>query len=174
MRVEWLILTLLMVGCSFALAQSPILDQAIQVVRDWLGDPQAEVIFVHDIDTTEDLFGPRNEYVFFVKSRNYHISVDINTMRVVHWFIDPLIYIDNTNTDQPLIEDNVLKNIAINYAKQNFPHWNEFPYWEITSIFKTRFHNLDRTKYAWCYIIDLRPYFLDDDGKKNTISCHRL
>lgn len=49
--MRWEIWFLFMIVCSVVFAQSPILDQAIQVVRSWLGDPQAKVYFVRENKT---------------------------------------------------------------------------------------------------------------------------
>jgi len=162
--MRWEIGILLMVVCSIAFTQSPILDQAIQVVRNWLGDPQAEVYFSYADEAAEDLSGPRNEYVF--DTTNYIISVNINTMKVVSWTPNLIHYMEIVQSDRSLLSDEQLKNIALFYASQYFPHWNEYPNWEVISIFKAKFKSLDRKKEAWFCAISLRPYFINDLGTK--------
>lgn len=155
---------LLVTICFTAFAQSPILDQAIQVVRNWLGDPQAEVYFVHDVTTVEDLFGSRNEYVF--NTKDYIFSVNIDTMKITSWSPNLTHYMKIVQTDLPLLNDDQLKEIAITYAKQHFLHWNEYPNWEVVSVFKARLRDLDGKKIAWFCSIEVRPYFLNEQGMK--------
>lgn len=162
--MRWEIWFLLVAVCSVTFAQSPILDQAVQVVRNWLGDPQAEVYFVHDITTTEDLFGPRNEYVFDTK--NYILSVNIDTMQIVSWSPNLMHYMEIVRTDLPLLNDDQLKDIAITYARQHFPYWNEYPNWEVVSIFKARLRDPDEQKIAWFCAVEVRPYFLNEQKVK--------
>ncbi len=162
--MRWLWFTIILLGTSIVLGQDPLLEQAIQVVRDWVGDPQAEVVYRGSQDYSFDLEGPTN--CFFFRTGNYEITVDLDTMKVVDWGLLPDAYVNSAQTDQPMLTEDEIKNIALNYAQRHFPHWDEFPYWEFVSVEKFRVTNWDDSKEAWVYIIQLSPYFINDAGQK--------
>jgi len=69
------------------------LNQAIQVVREWLGDPDEVVSFHGSWNLPFDLCGPSNYYEF--KVLKYFVKVDLETMKVTGWYIDSDFYIEN-------------------------------------------------------------------------------
>ncbi|MER3501394.1 MAG: hypothetical protein C4295_07975 [Candidatus Fervidibacterota bacterium] len=162
MRWEWLILFVSV--CSVAFAQSPILDQAIQAVRNWLENPQAEVLFYGSENTSSDLFGPRNEYNFLTE--DYIVTVNLDMMKVTAWTLRLEPYVKNAQIDRDPLSDEQLKTIAFSYAKQHFPHWNEYPNWEVAHISKVKVGNVDLNqigqKIAWSCSVWLRPYFFSE------------
>lgn len=155
---------------SSAFGQQTELDQAIQTVRDWLGDPQAVVEFMYarDNDDVFDLTGPQNDYVFWTVP--YIVVVNIKTMNVEGWSLHFSDYVHNARTDLPMLSEDKIRNIAFNYAQQHFPHFKEFPNWEIVSVMKNLLTNRNEAgqvlKEAWEYIVQLNPYFINGAGQK--------
>jgi hypothetical protein len=156
--MRWFVIGLTLLANSLSWAQTPELEQAIQVVRNWLGDPDAPVEFERADKVPIGLSGPTNEYVF--EAPGYHgITVDLNTMTVVAWVKEhvPLAGL-------PLLSDEQIKNIAFNYAKANFPYFNEFPHWE-TDIFKFG-SPLAEERGILRSIVWVLPYFINAQGQK--------
>lgn len=162
MRRLWLTLSLL--WASVAFGQDPVLEKAIQVVRDWLGDPQAEVLYERSEQTPLDLEGPQNHFIF--NTDRYRVEVDVDTMEVTGWWLRLETYAESAQIDRPMLSIDQIKNIALNYARQHFPHWNEFPYWEFGFVYPLTATNWDNTKEALIYIVSLGPYFINDAGQK--------
>lgn len=99
-----------LIWCSFAFGQQncKTLNQAIQVVRNWLGDPNAVVQFKYSVDYSFDLCGPNNDYKF--QAGIYCVTVDINTMTVTSWNIHPKVYVQNAQTNLPMLNEEQIKN----------------------------------------------------------------
>lgn len=169
MQKGWYSLCVLIL-VSFAFGQQTTLDQAVQVVRDWLGDPQAvvEFMFEEDESTAVDLTGPRNSYEFWTGP--YIVTVNIDRMRVEGWIIHLPDYVHDARTDLPVLSEDQIRDIAFNYTQQHFPYFTEFPNWEITPVEKDLLKNRDETgqviKEAWAYRVQLNPYFINGAGQK--------
>ncbi|MFA0758122.1 MAG: hypothetical protein PVTTEEND_000735 [Candidatus Fervidibacter sp.] len=156
--MRWLAFALILLAHQLSWAQAPELEQAIQVVRNWLGDPNAPVRFKWADDVPLGLEGPTNEYEF--RAPGYiGISVDLNTMTVVDWVKEHV-----PSAGLPLLSDEQIKNIAFNYARANFPYFNEFPYWE-TDIFKFG-SPLAEERGILKSIVWVLPYFINAQGQK--------
>lgn len=154
----WLGISFCLLCCEPNLTAQTELERAIQVVRNWLGDPKAPVTFLHEDKSSIDLFGPRMKLCF--KAPLYtQIYVDLSTMKVVSWTREHTV-----QGDRPLLSDDEIKKIAYNYAQQNFPHFSEYRNWDI-SIFKFKLRTPTGGK-AWSYSVDLFPYFINDQGQK--------
>ncbi len=110
----------------------PLLYQSIQVVRDWLNNPGAEVRFMFKRNKSLHLFGPQNEFVFWYEP--YEIVVNIDKMKVTEWSISISWWEEQARTDLPKKSEAEIIQIARNYANQYFPHFNEFSEWEITMM----------------------------------------
>ncbi len=143
------------------------LQQAIQVVRNWLGDPNAKVRFYHDWKYI-DYSGPQNEFVFSVYKDEgaFTVDVDLKTMKVTGWCFHNWddAYIGKVEGLPTLPEDQI-RNIAINYVQQHFPHFNEFDNWEI----EVRLWHIDilelhpEIKRASVFF---NPYYINENGLK--------
>ena len=156
--VRWFVIGLVLFVHHFSWSQSPELEQAIQVVRNWLGDPDAPVEFERADKVPIGLSGPTNEYVFNAPGYS-SIAVDLNTMTVVSWVKKHVF-----PTGLPLLSDEQIKNIAFNYAKANFPYFNEFPHWE-TDIFKFG-SPLSKERGILKAVVLVTPYFINAQGQK--------
>ncbi len=153
--MRW-ILTALGLFCSITFAQSPELEQAIQVVRNWLGDPNAPVQFRFAEDYNVDLGGPENNFVF--KTPGYRqIVVDLNTMTVVGWLRDY-----EPQPGPSLLSDEQVKNIALNYARKHCPYFDTFEHYEI-KLYKYR--NV-MNKNILDYVVTISPFFINNQGQK--------
>lgn len=151
---------------SFIVAQTQEeLNQAIQVVRNWVNKPQGEVVFVLTRDWSHDLYGPRRECEFHAPG--YEVTVDLPTMTVVGWSRYLFHWVKNARTDLPLLSEDQIKSIAFNYARRHFPHFNEFPNWEIT-LQKSKVEDLifGTEKVAIHYLADLYPSVTNPQGQK--------
>lgn len=152
----------MIVTASMTVAQTQ-LEQSIQVVRDWLGDPNALVVYVGKHDSSVDFLGPRNEYVF--ETSGYRVAVDLKTMKVTNWFLYAYEWVDKARTDLPMLGEEQVKNIATNYIQQHFPYYNEFSNWQIT-VYKYQVTNLNETKSAYLYNVDFTPYIINKNGQR--------
>ncbi len=151
---------------SFIVAQTQEeLNQAIQVVRNWVNKPQGEVDFVMTTDGSIDLYGPRRDADFHAPG--YEVTVDLTTMTVVGWRRYLFHWVKNARTDLPLLNEDQIKSIAFNYAQRHFPHFNEFPNWEIT-LQKGKVEDLifGTGKVAIHYLFDLHPFVTNPQGQK--------
>lgn len=140
----------------------PVLQQSIQVVREWLNDPQAEVEFRFHVDTSLGLSGPRNAFHF--RHGIYEIIVNIDKMKIISWSIDFMDWADQARTDLPEKSEAEIIHIARDYAIQHFPYFNEFSEWETTV---TPFHvETFQGKEATEYIVSFTPYVTNKLGVK--------
>ncbi len=157
MRCLILSVSLLVLLNPLCFAQSPELKQAIQVVRNWLNDPQAKVRFRRHRSFSFDLCGPRNSYDF--EAPGYiSIEVDLDTMRVVGWLKD---YDPQPAPSQ--LSDEQLKNIALDYVRKHFPHFNEFEHWDV--IFN-KYRLRESPTEPWECAVSFGLYFINAQGQK--------
>lgn len=141
------------------------LNQAIQVVREWLGDPDAVVSFHGSWNLPFDLCGPSNYYEF--KVLKYFVKVDLETMKVTGWYIDSDFYIENAQVNLPLLSESSIRDIAREYARRHFPCYNDFPNWEIIFVHEwTVPKELSPDKEIKRYAVFLAPYYVNDAGQK--------
>lgn len=80
-------------------------------------------------------------------------------MRVEGWLIHLPDYVHDAMTDLSILSEDKIKDIAFNYAQQHFPHFKEFPNWEITFVEKNLLKNKNKVgqviKEAWIYLFSL-------------------
>lgn len=151
--------------------QTDPIDQAIQVIRDFLGDPTITPRFLHK-DYGAGLAGPNNCFIFSAPGYE-SIHVDIDKMRIVYWSRDDNEWVMAARTDLPMKSEQEIITIARQYAQQQVPQlFREFPNLELEikqrKALAVRFVDGEAQilKEAIQYIVGYQPYFLNSSGKK--------
>jgi hypothetical protein len=140
-----------------------MLQQAIQVVRDWLNNPQAEVEFMFHSDRSSGLGGSVNDFHFETPYYIREIIVNLDKMKVVGW--DATVnWVEEAKTDLPMKSEAEIIQIARNYAQQHFPHFHEFSEWE-TTIEPFDLSEISN-KQAIKYIVSFSPIVTNGAGTK--------
>ena len=144
-----------------------MLQQAIQVARDWLNNPQAQVEFMFHRDRSSELVGPVNDFHFEASYYIHEIIVNLDKMKVVGW--DATVnWAKEARTDLPMnseakSEAEIIQ-IARNYVQLHFPHFHEFSEWETT------IEPFDLSEYAnrrvIKYIVSFSPIVTNEAGTK--------
>lgn len=160
--VCWLVISLTIVAVTVAAAQTQ-LEQAIQAVRNWLGKPDALVVYVGKMDYSMLLTGPRNSFKF--ETPGYRVTVNLDTMKVTGWNRPSYAWVNKARTDLPMLSEEQIKNIALNYVQQHFTHYKEFSDWKIT-VWRSLEENMDGTKSAYRYHVDFEPYVTNKKGQR--------
>ncbi len=151
--------------------QTDPIDQAIQVIQDFLGDFSITPRFLHK-DYDAGLTGPNNCFIFSAPGYT-SIKVDIDKMKIVFWLRDRNEWVMAARTDLPMKSEQEIIAIARQYAQQQVPQlFKEFPNLELV-IRQRKEHAVKFVdgkaqilKEAIRYIVGYQPYFLNSSGKK--------
>ncbi len=140
-----------------------VLQQAIQVVRDWLNNPQAEVEFMFHRNRSSELEGPVNDFHFETPYDIHEIIVNLDKMKVIGWDAT-FNWAKEARTDLPIKNEAEIIQIARNYIQQHFPHFYKFSEWKIdielfdlSEIFNKRVIE---------YIVSFSPIVTNEAGTK--------
>lgn len=158
-------LSLLVIVGLCAQTDEQLLQDAIQVVRDFVGDQSLTPLFTDEANRVSFFEGPYRNFRFgWVPGYDYiKVRVNPSPMYVCSWCKADEAWLPYVNTNLPEKSDNELLTLARNYASQNFPGWNDFPYWQsrLMGILKISGYN----KIVRCRLIAFKPYFYFNGNK---------
>ena len=141
-----------------------VLQQAIQVVRDWLNNPQAKVEFMFHRNRSSELEGPVNDFHFETPYYIHEIIVNLDRMKVIGWDAT-FNWIEEARTDLPMKSEVEIIQIARNYAQQHFPYFHEFSEWE-TDVNPFDLSEFSFNKQVIKYIVSFSPIVINETGMK--------
>lgn len=159
-------LSLLIINGLFAQTEEQLLQEAIQVVRDFVGDQSLTPLFTDDENRISFFEGPYREFRFGWVPGFYYIYVRVSPspMFVVGWGKADEAWLPYVNTNLPEKSDNELLALAQNYASQHFPGWQDFPHWQGKIMGRIKDSGYGKTVRS--RIITFCPYFVNDYGDK--------
>jgi hypothetical protein len=106
----------------------PILLEAIETVKNFLGNPNITPLFVRDYETEEwELEGVGKFFEF--EAPGYEkivVRVDRSPMEVVWWRKDSS-WLQSVDRSQQRFTVEQMVQIATQYAQAHWPHWNKYP-----------------------------------------------
>lgn len=160
------VLSLLLIGSLFAQTDEQPLQEAIQVVRDFVEDQSLTPLFTDDDDQIWFFEGPHRVFEFSWVPGYYCVRVRVSPapMFVVGWSKTDGVWLPYVNTNLPEKSDDELLTLARNYASQNFPGWQDFPHWQgkiMGKIKESGYNKVIRARVIW-----FLPYFVNDYGDK--------
>lgn len=155
---------LVLVGLG-AQTDEQLLQDAIQVIRDFVGDQSINPLFSGEESRVMFFEGPYRNFRFIWVPGYDYIKVRVNPspMYVCSWRKADDAWLPYVDTNLPEKSDNELLTLARNYASQYFPGWNDFPYWQgsiIGRIKSSGYNKIVRSK-----IIEFNPYFYFNGNK---------
>jgi hypothetical protein len=160
------IMSLLVAGKLNSQTDEQLLQEAIQVVRDFVGDQSLTPLFTGEENRIFFFEGPHRIFEFFWIPGYSYIKVRVNPMPVsiVRWSKTEDTWLPYVNTNLPEKNDKELLTLAQNYAILNFPGWNDFPFWQskiVGRIKESGYGKIVRIRIIW-----FQPYFVNDNGDK--------
>lgn len=160
------VLSLLLIGGLFAQNDEQLLQEAIQVVRDFVGDQSLTPLFTDDESRISLFEGPCRKFRFSWVPGYYYLKVRVSPlpMFVVSWSKTNEAWLPYVNTNLPEKSDSELLALARNYATQNFPGWQDFPHWQ--GVIYGRIKNSGYGKTVRTRLVSFSPYFVNDNGEK--------
>lgn len=148
----------------------PTLLEAIETVKNFLGDPNVTPLFEDEKESREEeMIGPGKFFVFRAPGyTKITVQVDTVPMQIVSWLKDDnwLLSLDRA---KPLLSIEQMLQIATHYAQTHWPHWNEFPQKMILyrqHNFWTTDPNTGEQIITKCLAVSFRPYFVNSSGTK--------
>lgn len=161
-----IILSLLIVNGLVAQTDEQLLQEAIQVVRNFVGDQSFTPLFTDDESRIAFFEGPFRKFRFSWIPGYYYIKVRVSPspMSVVSWSKTDETWLPYVNTSLPEKNNDELLTIARIYASQHFPGWQDFPYWQGKIL--GRIKDSGYGKVVRSRIITFMPYFMNSNGEK--------
>lgn len=167
---RWAILPLMLMLAVFPLrADDEItpqeLEQAVQVVRQWLNMPNAPVKYFVSLIGSSELTGPRRLVQF--EAPGGIVTVDLLSMTVSAWSYHWLHWAKDARTDLPEKGEEEIRTIAWSYAQQHFPPLAEFQNWDVRikrDIETDLYFNTG--KRAAIYQVTFDPYVFNTAGQR--------
>ncbi|MER3500878.1 MAG: hypothetical protein C4295_05250 [Candidatus Fervidibacterota bacterium] len=158
-------LSLLVIMRLGAQIDEQLLHDAIQVVRDFVGDQSLTPLFTDEENRVMFFEGPYRNFSFSWIPGYIYIKVRVNPfpMYVCGWCKADDAWLPYVDTNLPEKSDNELLTLARIYASQHFPGWNDFPYWQgriMGRIKSSGYNKIVRSK-----IIVFKPYFYFNENK---------
>lgn len=160
------ITSLLAAGKLNSQTDEQLLQEAIQVIRDFVGDQLLTPLFTGEENEVFFFEGPHRIFEFDWIPGYYYIKVRVSPspISVVRWSKTEDTWLPYVNTNLPEKSDKELLTLAQNYAISNFPGWNDFPFWQSKiagRIKESGYSKIVRTRTIW-----FQPYFVNDNGDK--------
>lgn len=160
------IMSLLVAGKLNSQTDEQLLQEAIQVVRDFVGDQSLTPLFIGEENRIFFFEGLHRIFEFSWIPGYSYIKVRVNPMPVsiVRWSKTEDTWLPYVNTNLPEKNDKELLTLAQNYAISNFPGWNDFPFWQSKiagRIKESGYGKIVRTRIIW-----FQPYFVNDNCDK--------
>ncbi len=162
----WVILlVLLFVGGFSAQTEEQLLQEAIQVIRNFVGDQSLTPLFTGE-ESRCWFEGPYRIFRFSWVPGYYYIKVRVapSPICVSSWCKTDETWLPYVNTDLPEMSDDELLALARDYASQHFPGWNDFPYWQGKIAARIKASGYGKT--VRVRIVAFHPYFVNDKGDK--------
>ena len=159
-------LSLIAAGILNAQTDEQLLQDAIQAIRNFLGDQSITPLFTSEDKRVELFEGPFREFDFDWVPGYYGIKVRVSPppIVVVGWMKTNDAWLPHVNTNLPEKSDDELLTLARNYASQNFPGWQDFPNWQGKIMARIKDSGYGKTVRSRS--IAFAPYFVNSDGEK--------
>lgn len=159
-------LSLLIIGGLVAQTDEQLLQEAIQVVRNFVGNQSLTPLFTDDERQISFFEGPYREFRFSWVPGYYYIRVRVSPppMFVVSWCKTDETWLPYVNTDLPEKSDKELLTLAQNYVSQHHPGWKDFPHWQDRIMGRLKSSGYGKTVRS--RLIAFCPYFVNDNGEK--------
>ncbi|MCS7192850.1 MAG: hypothetical protein NZ937_07715 [Armatimonadetes bacterium] len=143
-----------------------LLQEAIRVVREFVGDQSFTPLFTDEESRISFFEGPYRIFSFSWVPGYLYIKVRVNPspILVAGWCKTDDAWLPYVNTNLPEKSNDELIAIARNYASQHFPGWQDFSHWQ--GRIRGRVKDSGYGKTVRSYLVSFCPYFVNGNGDK--------